>query len=124
MSRECVAVCCSVWQGAAVCCSVWHCVAVCCRDSFICHVCCAYMTRLICVRFFSHIYVSRDQFQMEYVAVCCSVLQCVAETHSGCLFSYTYVSFDKFQMAAARIIHRIHRYTSFRIYTSLLTRLF
>jgi len=77
-SHVCVAVCCSVLQCVAVCCSVLQCVAVCCsvfrwemRDDKSC-VTLVYLKLNLYVPFYwTHPWPRR-------VAVCCSVLQCVA----------------------------------------------
>ena len=74
-------VCCSVLQCVAVCCSVLQCVAVCCNVSAILFrpphtVCCKHSAvwRSLLQTFRN---VSLDLW-IQYVAVCCSVLQCVA----------------------------------------------
>jgi len=81
----CVAVCCSVLQCVAACCSVLLCIAVCCRSTVLrVSVCCVpehadvLLVSLLCtgqVRRCAQVVVYCSVLQ--YVAACCSVLQCV-----------------------------------------------
>jgi len=66
LTKQCVAVCCSVLQCDAVCCSVLQCVYAI-RDMFDKAVCCSVLQ---CVAVCCSV--------LQCVAVCCSVLQCVA----------------------------------------------
>ena len=88
---RCVAVCCSVLQCVAVCCSVLQCVAVCCSVLQCVAVCCSLLqcVRVHCVAMCGVLSrthsVSRCvangvgvMSSSRYVAVSCSVVQCVA----------------------------------------------
>ena len=94
---QCVAVCCSVLQCVAVCCSVLQCVAVCC--SVLQLMCSQPHTRCLCDTTRLYAWVSRHTSKLMCycsvlqcvvccswcaVAVCCSVLQCVAVCCSWC----------------------------------------
>jgi len=90
---QCVAVCCRVLQYVAVCCSVLQCVAVCCsvdmfHSSFARDVSHSHSSKAqqltatqnrslqhTAVRYSIHSY---SKWPLQCVAVCCSVLECVA----------------------------------------------
>jgi len=114
---QCVAVCCSVLQSVAACCSVLHCVRP--DDLFMSviwhvyihhhmwYVCCVLQSAasvLQCVRpddlfmsvtwhdyLYHHMWNVLHVIRVLCVAVCCSVLQCVAVCYMTCLYTSSHV---------------------------------